>query len=133
MKVFLLSLLLISSSAFAKVDFNLSKASEGGNADKLTFSEEKLFAKPENFIGKEIVAPISTCTLMSLKGINLKKEKINYDGVSCYTPNSMIGIILDLKQRDLFVNRKIKMIKGKIVAVSNQSDQPIIIKPEEIN
>ncbi|WP_186650167.1 hypothetical protein [Fluviispira vulneris] len=133
MKKFLLPLLMISSSAFASVDFNLNKVSEGGNADSLAFTEDKVLANPEKYIGKEVIATVSHCNIKKLNGLNLKRDKIEFEGVYCSASNTFIGLVLDLKQREMASSGEIKRIQGKIVAVSDSTLHSIIIMPEKIN
>lgn len=133
MKKFILLLLMLSSTAFAKIDFNLNRVSEGGNADSLTFSREKVIEKPENFIGKRVEAPIESCDSNSLKGVDINNHTIIYEGSICQTPKSNIGVIFNLQQREMAKENKIKKIIGKIVAISENYGQNIIVKPENLD
>nr|BFD33680.1 hypothetical protein GTC16762_32990 [Pigmentibacter ruber] len=128
----IVSFLLSPSILFAsyKIDFNLYPHEKGGNSDASTFSSSKLINFPKNYIGKTITAPILYCFTSELKGKDLNNKEVLFDGVRCASGDISVGVIMDLKDRELAKNDKYRNVTGKIVATDPGGFNILIIKPE---
>lgn len=139
MKKILLSLLMISSSAFASknFDYNFSKVSQGGNADIADFSFFDTMKTQKKYLGKSALVPIDLCidvpANMVIGGYTSSGKIEQMKGVLCTIngTTTQIGVTADLKQREELKANKVKSIEGDIVAL-NEINR-IVIDVKKLN